>query len=56
MLLKKPTLELTLTLVGAKRYTGLIEAGDKPYTGTFLQYTNDKSYTESCSCWYQTLH
>ena len=50
----------TLIFVGDKLYTGLTDAGDKPYTGTYLQYANkydnEKSYTESRSCWYQILH
>ena len=46
----------TLIYVGDKLYTGLTDAGDKPYTGTYLQYANEKSYTESRSCWYQTLY
>ena len=37
MLLKNPTLDISLTFVGDKLYTGLTDAGDKSYTGTYLQ-------------------
>ena len=54
MVVKKLYIDL---YVGDKLYTGLTDAVDKPYTGTYLQYANEKSYTDpSLICWYQTLH
>ena len=44
MSLKNSTLELYTEYVGDKLYTGLTDAGDKLYTGTYLQYTNEKSF------------